>query len=440
MDGFDWRQGKSVAELAARWNERAILVSALTDKAMMELPHEWKFWARPGQMAPPQPWRTWLILAGRGYGKTRSGAEYARGWAERDGSARIALVGATHADTRGVMVEGESGLLAIAPEGARPVYEPSRRRVVWPNGAQAFLYSAEEPDALRGPQHHFAWGDELCKWTHPAATWDNLRMGLRLGTAPRVVATTTPRPMPLLKALLADAGTVVTRGATRDNALNLPGVFLDAMHGMYAGTRLGRQELDGELIEDVVGALWTRAMIEGCRVGAAPGMGCVVVAVDPPAGGANADACGIVVVGKGTDGRAYVLADRSVSGLSPEGWARAVVGAAGAYDADRVIAEANNGGDMVLAVLQGVQAGLPVRLVRASHGKVARAEPVAALYEAGRVAHVGAFPALEDEMCGLVAGGVYAGPGRSPDRADALVWGLSELMLGGEGRPGMRVL
>lgn len=189
-----------------------------------------------------------------------------------------------------------------------------------------------------------------------------------------------------------------------------------------------------------MGALWTRAMIEGCRVGAAPGMGRVVVAVDPPAGGANADACGIVVVGKGTDGRAYVLADRSVSGLSPEGWARAVVGAAGAYDADRVIAEANNGGDMVLAVLKGVQAGLPVRLVRASHGKVARAEPVAALYEAGRVAHVGAFPALEDEMCGLVAGGVYAGPGRSPDRADALVWGLSELMLGGEGRPGMRVL
>jgi phage terminase large subunit-like protein len=444
----DWRRGRSVAEALIDWRRDPAgvgLMDGLGEDVLDELPDEWKFWARPGQIAPLSDWAVWLIVAGRGFGKTRTGAEYVRGWAERDGAARIALVGATHADTRGVMVEGESGLLAIAPRGKRPVYEPSRRRVIWPNGAQAFLYSAEEPDALRGPQHHFAWGDELCKWAHARDTWDNLRMGLRLGARPRVVATTTPRPMPLLKALLADPGVAVTRGSTRDNVLNLPGAFLAAMEAAYAGTRLGRQELGGELIEDAEGALWTRSLIEGCRVAAAPGLSRVVVAVDPPAGGRDADACGIVVAGKGHDGRAYVVADASVGGLSPEGWARAVAAAAARYDADRVIAEANNGGDMVHAVLRSVEAALPVRLVRASHGKVTRAEPVAALYEAGRVAHVGAFPLLEDEMCGLIAGGAYAGPGRSPDRADALVWALSELMLGGGGgggpaRPGMRAL
>ncbi len=382
------------------------------------------------------------ILAGRGFGKTRAGAEYARGWAERDGSARIALVGATLGDARATMVEGESGLLAVAPPGRRPRYEPSRRRLLWPNGAQAFLYSAEEPDLLRGPQHHFAWGDEICKWGQGQATWDNLRLGLRLGEQPRAVVTTTPRPIRLLKDMLASPGTVVTRGTTRDNVLNLPGAFLQAVEAAYAGTVYGRQELGGELIEDVTGALWHRAGLEAGRVVAAPAMTRVVVAVDPPAGAsATSDACGIVVVGLGSDGRAYVLADRSVQGLSPEGWARAVVGAAGDYAADRVVAEVNNGGAMVESVLRGVCAGLPVRSVRASHGKVARAEPVAALYEAGRVSHVGSLPALEDELCGMVVGGAYAGPGRSPDRADALVWALSELMLGGTAaRPGMRML
>jgi len=440
----DWRRGRSVAECMARWEGRPALMAGLSPQELDSLAHEWKFWARPGQIAPPQPWATWLILAGRGFGKTRAGAEYVRGWAERDPAARIALVGATLGDARATMVEGESGLIAIAPPGRRPRYEPSRRRLVWPNGAQAFLYCAEQPDLLRGPQHHFAWADELCKWSHAQPTWDNLRMGMRLGERPRVLVTTTPRPMPLLRQLMADTQTVVTRGRTRDNALNLSGAFLAQVEAAYTGTRLGRQELDGELIEDVAGALWTRTLIEGCRVAAVPGCARVVVAVDPPAGAsASSDACGIVVAGKGVDGRAYVLADRSVQGLSPEGWARAVAAAAGEYDADRVIAEANNGGAMVEAVLRGVNAALPLKCVHASHGKVARAEPVAALYEAGRVSHVGAFPALEDEMCGLVAGGAYAGPGRSPDRADALVWALSELMLGGEvaaARPGLRVL
>ncbi len=441
-DARDWRRGRSLAEVAATWGDRGQLLGELDEDALAELQYEWKFWARPGQIAPPQPWTTWLILAGRGFGKTRAGAEYTRGWAERDPQARIALVGATHADTRATMVEGESGLMAIAPSASRPVYEASRRRLLWPNGAQAFLYSAEEPDNLRGPQHHFAWCDEICKWSYAQTTWDNLQMGLRLGEAPRAVATTTPRPMPLLRSLLAARGAVVTRGRTRDNRVNLPRSFLNAVEAAYAGTQLGRQELDGELIEQAVGALWSRALIEQCRVAAAPGLGRVVVAVDPPASvGAAADACGIVVAGRGHDGRAYVLADRSVQGLSPEGWARAVVGAAGDFDADRVVAEVNNGGAMVESVLRGVAAALPVRCVRASHGKIARAEPVAALYETGRVSHIGAFPALEDELCGMVVGGVYAGPGRSPDRADALVWALSELMLGGEPvRPGMRIL
>lgn len=442
---IDWRKGRSTAEVLTQWKhhpEAAGAMAGVGAQAREDMPHEWKFWARPAQMAPAWNWSAWLIMAGRGFGKTRAGAEYVRGWAERDGAARIALVGATHADVRGVMVEGESGLIAVAPPERRPVYEVSLRRLVWPNGAQAFVYSAEEPDSLRGPQHHFAWGDEIAKWANAEDVWANLRFGLRLGERPRAVLTTTPRPTPLIKALLAEPRVAVTRGATRENARHLPAEFLAQIEAAFAGTRLGRQELGGELIEEVVGALWTRETIERCRVKAHDGLARVVVAVDPPAGAsATSDACGIVVAGKGLDGRAYVLADRSVQGLSPEGWARAVVAAAAEYDADRVVAEVNNGGAMVESVLRSVEASLPVRSVRASHGKVARAEPVAALYEAGRVAHVGAFPALEDEMCGLVAGGAYAGPGRSPDRADALVWALAELMLGVERPgPGMRRL
>ncbi len=395
------------------------------------LNHDWGFWADKRQLAPEGDWRVWLLMAGRGFGKTRAGAEWVRALANAGGEGlRIALVGATIDEARAVMVEGESGLLRVGPVADRPRFEPSRRRLCWPNGAEAFLYSGESPEKLRGPQHHFAWCDELAKWACPQATWDNLMLGLRLGERQRVLATTTPRPIALVRALAGQGDVVLTRGRTIDNRL-LPESFVAAVRALYAGTRLGRQELDGELIEEIEGALWSRDRIEACRVRDHPALTRIVVGVDPPAGsGAGADACGIVAVGRCAEGRAWVLADGSVQGLSPEGWAQAVARLARRIGADRVVAEANNGGAMVESVLRAADISLPVKRVHASRGKAARAEPVAALYEAGRAFHVGAFVDLEDQMAGLVAGGGYDGPGRSPDRADALVWAMSELMLG----------
>jgi phage terminase large subunit-like protein len=408
----------------------------------LRIEEQWGAWARRSQLAPKdEGWRIWLLMAGRGFGKTRAGAEWVRALAEQHGDLRIALVAATMAEGRSVMIEGRSGLLDIAPADLRPAYEPSLRRLTWATGAQAFLYSAAEPEALRGPEHHFAWADEIAKWPHGDEAWDNLAMGLRLGAHPRIVATTTPRPVPLVRRLVGAPGVVTTRGGTADNVAHLPTAFLEAMRENYGGTRLGRQELEGELIEEIEGALWSRALIERCRARFAPKPVRIVIGVDPPAGAsARSDACGIVAVALGEDGAAYVIEDASVQGLSPEGWARAVAAAAARNGADRVIAEANNGGAMVQSVLRAAEAALPLRLVHASHGKVARAEPVAALYEAGRAFHVGAFPALEDEMAGLQTGGDYMGPGRSPDRADALVWAMTELMLGRRGKPGMRRL
>lgn len=410
----------------------------------------WRVWARPSQLAPAGDWRVWLVMAGRGFGKTRCGAEWVNEIAENDPEARIALVAAHLGEARAVMVEGESGLLSVGAPWRRPVFEPSLRRLTWPNGAQATLYSAAEPEALRGPQHSHAWCDEVAKWDNASAravaSWDNLLMGLRLGRDPRVVATTTPRSVPLVMRLLAESerGEVaVTRGSTFDNAANLPARFLDTMRGSFGQSLLGRQEIDGELIAEIEGALWSRALLETCREDHAPECSRpkyarIVVGVDPPAS-EGGDACGIVVVGLGADGMAHVLADASVEKAGPERWARAVAGAAEAWQADRVVAEANQGGAMVGSVLRAAQLSLPLRLVHASRGKVARAEPVAALYEAGRVRHAGLFPELEDEMCGLIAGGSYQGPGRSPDRADALVWALTELMLGKGGAPRVRV-
>jgi phage terminase large subunit-like protein len=416
--------------------DRAALLKGISDwRAML---HDWRFWADSRQLPPPGDWRVWLMLAGRGFGKTRAGAEWVRSVAEADGSARIALIGATIGDVRRVMIEGESGVLAVSPAATRPKWEPSRGRLAWRSGAQAFVYSGENPDALRGPQHSHAWGDELAKWAYPQASWDMLMMGLRMGAQPRAMVTTTPRPIALLRALRDAVDTVTVTGGTQHNRL-LPPSFVAAMIADYGGTRLGRQELDGELIEDLAGALWTRAMIEACRVRALPPLMRVVVAVDPSAS-IGGDACGIVAVALGSDGLGYVLEDATVSGVGPEGWARAVAACAARHGADRVVAEKNNGGEMVKSVLIAADAGLPVRLVHASRGKVARAEPVAALYEGGRVRHLGAFPELEDELCGLIAGGGYEGPGRSPDRADALVWGLSELMVRPKGQVAVRVL
>ncbi len=407
----------------------------------------WEGWARDEQLPPREAWRTWLIRAGRGFGKTRAGAEWVRDVARNDGSARIALVGASLVEVRNVMVEGDSGVLAAAPGALAPVYEPSLRRLTWENGAIAWLYSAAEPETLRGPQHSHAWCDEFAKWENAndraMNTWNNLQLTMRLGDQPRVVATTTPRNSPLMQLLAADAKrgkVVVAKGKTTDNRAILPGDYLAPMIERFADSPFGRQELDGEMVDAAEGALWDRALLESCR-GEAPAHRRVrtVIGVDPPASD-RGDACGIVVVALLDDGNALVLADASVSRASPERWARAVAATAEAWAADRVVAEKNQGGAMVESVLRAANATLPLKLVHASTGKVARAEPVMTLYRSGRVRHAGTFKALEDEMCGLMTGGRYEGPGRSPDRADALVWALTELMLEPKSEPRVRVL
>ena len=415
------------------WTARLTKLAELSQDEQLAMAHHWPLFARPEQLAPAGDWQIWLILAGRGFGKTRAGAEWVRSVAEGDAAARVALVGASLAEVRAVMVEGESGIMAVSPISRRPLFEPSLRRIVWPNGAQAMLYSAGEPDSLRGPQHSHAWCDEIAKWDNSGerATqgWNNLLFGLRLSENPQVVATTTPRAVPLVRRLLETEQMVLTRGKTEDNRANLPARFIRDIRRSFGSSALARQELDGELICDHAGALWTRAMIEQCReTGPTPPAVRVVIGVDPPAS-AGGDACGIVVVAQGQDGLGRVLADASVTRPTPERWAKAVAKAAETWGADRVVAEANQGGAMVESVLRAADVALPLRLVHATQGKVARAEPVAALYEAGKVRHVGQFPALEDELCGLVTGGGYHGPGRSPDRADAAVWALTELML-----------
>ncbi len=367
------------------------------------------------------------------------GAEWVRGLVEGPtplsappgAPARIALVADTENDGRDVMIDGESGLRHCAWPGFRPDYQASRRRLVWPNGVIAPLYSAAEPDQLRGPQHHAAWGDEIAKWANGAETWANLQFGLRLGPAPRAMLTTTPRPIPLLAELLARPDTVVTRGTTFENRSNIAAVFFDQVIRPYQGTRLGRQELMGEILEDVPGALWTRAMLDELRVDEPAALERIVVAVDPPVStGSGADACGIVVAGLAADGRAYVLADRTVQGLSPHRWASAALDAYRAFEADRLIAEVNNGGDLVETVIRQIDPTVSYRAVHASRGKRARAEPVAALYEQGRVHHVrgaGALETLEDQMCAYTLD--RTAEITSPDRLDALVWALTDLML-----------
>jgi len=394
---------------------------------------------RKAQQPPDGNWTIWAILAGRGFGKTRAGAEWVHALAAEPGR-RFALVGASLDAARAVMVEGESGLLARVPAGGDVTFVPSLKQFNWANGSQAQLFSGGEPDSLRGSQFDFAWGDEFAHWPQAEATLTNLRLATRLGVNPQMLLTTTPLPRAWLKALLAEPGVVVTRGRMADNAANLPSQYIDVLTRRYGGSATGRQELDGEIVDDIEGALWTRALIERQRRSPAPALARVIVGVDPPAGAADG-VCGIVAVGLGHDGFGYVLADASVAGVRPEVWARAAVDTAERWQADRVIAEINNGGDMVTSMLKSIDASLPVREVRASRGKVARAEPVASLYGEGRVFHAGAFPALEDQLCGLMANGVYAGPGKSPDHADALVWALTALMLGERmAKPGVRPL
>ena len=393
----------------------------------------------PHQLPPPGGWRAWVIMGGRGAGKTRAGAEWVRGRVEgatplaKGPFNRIALVGETIDQAREVMVFGESGILACSPPDRRPVWEASRKRLVWPNGAVATLHSAHDPEGLRGPQFDGAWVDEIAKWKKSQETWDMLQFALRLGEQPQVCVTTTPRNVGVLKTLLKSPSTVVTHAATQANRANLATSFLEEVHARYNGTRLGRQELDGVLLSDAEGALWTSAMLEAARVDDVPKLDRIVVAVDPATtSGAAADECGIVVAGVQSGGpvqdwRAYVLADCTVTGMGPSGWARAAIAAMERFGADRLVAEVNQGGQMVQEVIRQVDPLVPYKGVHASRGKVARAEPVAALYEQGRVLHVTGLDQLEDQMCRMTARG-YEGGG-SPDRVDALVWALHELMI-----------
>jgi phage terminase large subunit-like protein len=414
-------------------------VAGLSEAAVLALPYLFEFWAMEHQLPPEGDWKSWVILGGRGAGKTRAGAEWVRNQVEgarpmdQGRARRVALVGETIEQVREVMVFGDSGILACSPPDRMPKWEATRRRLVWANGAIAQAYSAHDPDRLRGPQFDAAWVDELAKWKKGRETWDMLQFGLRLGDRPQQVVTTTPQNVAVLKEILGSSSTVVTSAATSANRAFLAASFLAEVTAKYAGTRLGRQELEGEVLSDAEGALWSADMIGAAAVEAAPALDRVVVAVDPPVTGhAASDECGILVVGVVTAGppqdwRAYVLEDASVSGASPQVWASAAIEAFQRHRADRLVAEVNQGGDLVEAVIRANDPLVSYRAVRASRGKVARAEPVAALYEQGRVKHLRGLGLLEDQMAEMTARG-FVGRG-SPDRVDALVWAITDLMI-----------
>lgn len=405
----------------------------------MALPYFFDFWALAHQLPPEGDWTTWVIMGGRGAGKTRAGSEWVRLMIEGARPAdlgtarRVALVGETNDQVRDVMIFGDSGIMACTPPDRRPDWEASRKRLVWPNGATAQVYSAHDPESLRGPQFDAAWVDELAKWKKAEETWTQLQFALRLGDRPRQVITTTPRNTPILKQILQNASTVITHAATQANRANLAQSFLEEVQTRYAGTRLGRQELEGVLLDDAEGALWTTSHLEELRVEEPGQLDRIVVAIDPPVTGhEGSDECGIVVAGVRTDGKpqdwhAVVLEDASVRAASPTTWARAAIAAVERHGADRLVAEVNQGGDLVASVIRQVDPLVSFRAVRASRGKLARAEPVAALYEQGRVRHVKGLGALEDQMCKMTASG-YQGAG-SPDRLDALVWAMQDLMI-----------
>jgi phage terminase large subunit-like protein len=423
---------KSPAQLLAEMSEeeREEYMATLSPAVLAQLKYAWDFWARPNQLPPEGEWNTWLVLAGRGFGKTRMGSEWIRRKAKENPGCRIALIAETAADARDVMILGDSGLVNVDPELTVDSWSPTNRRLSWPNGSQAWCYNATEPDQLRGPQHHFAWIDELAKFRHDEELWDQVQFGLRLGQHPQCLATTTPLPKPLIRKLVNDTDTVITRGATLDNQANLAKNTIKQLYERYGNTRLGRQELEGAILDDMPGALWTHEMIDNHRKPIAPEMERIIVAVDPAASsGEEADETGIVAVGiaRDDDGnqRGYVLADRSLRG-TPDEWASAAVKLFHELDADRIVAEKNQGGEMVEAVLRAKARDIPLTLVHASRGKIIRAEPISALYEQGRVHHVGRFDKLEDQMC-LFTRDVDRRPGKSPDRVDALVWGLTSL-------------
>jgi phage terminase large subunit-like protein len=451
-----------LGSLDPKWRSEA--VELLGPQEREALDREWAEWAHAGQLAPPGEWEAWVIKAGRGFGKTLAGAQWITSLVAGEEPLFIALVGATLEDARRVMVEGRSGLLEVAGAWVTD-WHPSLGRLTFRTGAQAQLFSGATPHLLRGPEHHYAWCDELAKWDKARESWDMLQLGLRLGRHPRALVTTTPRPGPVLRAIMDEPGTEVTGGPTRANP-HLPRAWQERVHRLYAGTRLGRQELDGEVLPDAAGALWTVELIERCRIpprhgegdqpqaggGGSPSALCqeasplrqppaasatspsrggfsrTLIAVDPPTGDGT---CGIIACareGEGAQAIAHVLADHSVTARSPEGWASAVAAAAEAHGTIDVVAEANQGGKMVKAVFHTADPRLRVKLVHAHTGKTARAEPVAHLFEAGRAVLHGRMPELEAQLLGMIAGGGYEGPGDSPDRADAMVWGVDELM------------
>ncbi len=427
-------------------------LGGLSQNALLSLPWLFEFWALPHQLPPRGDWKTWVIMGGRGAGKTRAGSEWVRAQVEGPGpgdpgrSKRVALVGETVDQVREVMVMGESGILACSPPDRKPEWQATRQQLVWPNGAVAQVFSAHEPEAMRGPQFDAAWADELGKWKKGAEAWDQLQFALRLGKNPQAVVTTTPRNVGVLKAILKNPSTVITHAPTEANRAYLAESFLAEVQARYGGTRIGRQELEGVLVEDEEGALWTQTMLERARLDTLPVFNRVVVAVDPPVTSMKtSDECGIVVVaadtrGEPKDWRAVVLEDASVKGATPEGWARAALAAMERHGADRLVAEVNQGGDLVERLVRMVDPLVPFRAVHATRSKMLRAEPVAALYEQGRVAHVRGLQALEEQMCRMTATG-WQGAG-SPDRLDALVWALTDLMLVPlhGGRPSVRSL
>lgn len=450
---------KRVLKSSADWlasvplQRQTRFLDELGPHAVQALPYLWEFWALSHQFPPQGDWRTWVILGGRGAGKTRAGAEWVRmqvegGRPERPGRAhRVALVGETLDQAREVMVFGESGLLACSPPDRRPTWNAGRRQLLWPNGAIAQTFSASDPASLRGPQFDAAWCDELAKWPKGREAWDMLQFSLRLGDAPQQVVTTTPQNVEVLKSVMALDSTVVTKAKTDDNRANLSASFLAEVRARYGGTKLGQQELDGVLLDEVDGAYWSLDQLDAARVAELPVMDRVVVGVDPSvSSGARADACGIVVAGAVTTGppnawRGYIIEDATVSGVGPLGWAEAAVAALARHNGNRLIAEVNQGGDLVATMLQQVDPLLPYRAVTARVGKAARAEPVAALYEQGRVFHVGGLHELEAQMVRMTRTG-YRGTG-SPDRLDAMVWALTDLILdpaAAHRSPGIRTL
>jgi phage terminase large subunit-like protein len=411
---------------------RAQALAAAGEMEVRAFDEQWPIWAHRGQIPDHDEWTVWVMLTGRGFGKTRAGAEWVSAKARACPEAKIALVAANPREARRVMVEGRSGLLSVARHGdeRRLIrWEPGLGRVRFASGAEAFVYSGADGDSPRGAEHHYAWCDELAKWRQGGETWDNLMLTLRAGERPQVVVTTTPRPVPALRSALESPEMVLTGGTSFDNP-HLAAAFLRWAERVHGGSRLGRQELLGELIEDVEGALFPWALIERSRTAMLPreAMVRVVVGIDPPAT-AEGDECGIVVCGLAREGSGHVLADHSAGGLSPEQWASRAAGAAEAWRADRVVAEGNQGGEMVEAVLRGAGLKLKVRRVHARIGKVRRAEPIAAFFESNEAKLAGRFPELEKQLAGLVVGGDYQGPGRSPDRADAMIWAMSELLL-----------